>query len=161
VNGKLLLLGLGNDILCDDAVGLRVAEAVRERLVGRTNVAVIQSAEMGLALLDLIVGFDTLLIVDAVRTNQAKPGFVHEVEGDDLKKLPMISPHFLGVGEALALGRELGLRMPDKVKIFAVEVQDPFTVSTQMTPAMEEALPEIIGRVTREVSCLAVGPASA
>jgi hydrogenase maturation protease len=160
VNGKLLLLGLGNDILCDDAVGLRVAEAVRERLVGRTNVAVIQSAEMGLALLDLIVGFDTLLIVDAVQTSQAKPGFVHEIGGDDLKSLAVISPHFLGVGEAIALGKELGLHVPGRVKIFAVEVQDPFTVGTQMTPAMEEALPQIIERVMREVSHLSVSPAT-
>ena len=87
---------MGNDILCDDAIGLRVAGAVRERLAGRANVTVIQSAEMGLALLDLIVGFDTLLIVDAVRTNQAKPGFVHEIGGDDLKSLADDIPAFPG-----------------------------------------------------------------
>jgi hydrogenase maturation protease len=144
---KTLLLGLGNDLLCDDAIGLRVAGIVRERLSGRPDVTVLQTTEMGLALLDTVVGYDNLVLVDAIQTGRAAPGFVHQFGGSDLKTLPFISPHFLGIGEVLALGRELGLRVPDRVKIFAVEVQDPFTVGTQMTPALEAALPGILEKV--------------
>ncbi len=151
---KLLLLGLGNDLLTDDCIGLRVAAALQEPLAGRENITVAQSAEMGLALLDSLVGFDTLVLVDAIQTRQAAPGFVHEMDGADLQTLPAISPHFLGVGEVLALGRKLGLSVPTQVKIFAIEVQDPFTVGTQLTPALEAALPRILERIALALQTL-------
>jgi hydrogenase maturation protease len=148
---KTLLLGLGNDILSDDGVGLRVAAALRRRLANHRDLTVVETAEMGLSLLDQIVDVDVLVLVDAVLTGKAAPGFVHELDGADLATLPAISPHFLGVGETLALGRKLGLSMPNEVRIFAIEVADPFTVSTQLTPELESALPGIIDRIARAV----------
>lgn len=144
---KVLLLGLGNDILTDDGVGLRVAAAMRQYLAEFENLTVIQTAEMGLALLDFVVGFDDLMLVDAIQTRHAPPGFVHDLDGAELNLLPLVSPHFLGVGEVLALGRKLGLAVPKRVRIFAVEVEDPFTVGTQMTPALQSALPGIVDQV--------------
>ena len=147
----ILLLGLGNDILTDDAIGLRVAAALRERFAERKDITVAETAEMGLALLDLVVGFDTLVLVDAIQTQNAQPGFVHEIAGEELRTLPAFSPHFLGVGEALALGRKLGLSVPHHVKIFAIEVQDAFTVSTQLTPVLESALPGIVEHIANRL----------
>lgn len=146
---RTLLLGLGNDILSDDGVGLRVAAAIEKRLAGRTDLTVVSTTEMGLSLLDQIVGFDDLVVVDAVQTPQGSPGHMHEIDGQELGSLPAVSPHFLGLGEVLALGRKLGLAVPDRVRIFAIEVQDPFTVSTALTPSLESALPSIVDRVIR------------
>ena len=158
---RLLVLGLGNDILCDDAIGLHVVRELRRRLAASTNIEVMETAEMGLSLLDFIVGYEALVLVDAVQTGQAPPGFLHELDGSDLKALPGGSPHFLGVGEMLALGRKLGLKMPDQVRIFAIEVADPFTVSTQMTPTLEQALPGLVAHVRDLCFGLAEGCASA
>ena len=144
---KTLLLGLGNDLLTDDSVGLLVAAALRERLASQTDLTVLSSAEMGLSLLDLVTGFDTVAIVDAVQTGQSPPGFVHELDDTSLPSAPAISPHFVGIGEALALGRQLGLPVPRQVLIFGVEVQDPFTVGTHLTPALAAALPGIVERI--------------
>jgi hydrogenase maturation protease len=143
---KTLLLGLGNDILCDDAVGLKAAQQIRLQC-DPAQVDVIECCEMGLSLLDHLVGYDRVLVVDAVQTCQAPPGFVHALESDDIKILPRMSPHFFGIGEALVLGRQLGMAMPSQVKIFAIEVADPFTVATAMTPAMEQALPAIVAQI--------------
>jgi hydrogenase maturation protease len=147
VSRRTLLLGLGNDILADDAIGLRVAAAVQERVADRPDLTILTSAEMGLSLLDLIVGFDDLVIVDSVQTPQGSPGFLHQLDGDDLKSLPAISPHFLGIGEVLALGRKLGMAVPSRVRIFAIEVLDPFTVSSSLTPTLQSALPAIVDQV--------------
>ena len=141
------MLGLGNDIMTDDAVGWRVAAEVRCRLEGVTQIDVAETPEMGLSLLDFMVGYDELVLVDAIQTGQAAPGTVHEIEGEDLKTLPAFAPHFLGVGEVLALGRELGLSVPRRVRIFGVEVADPFTVGEQMTPGLQAALPRIVEQV--------------
>jgi len=144
---KVLVLGLGNDILGDDAVGLNIAREIRKRLSASDPMEVRETCEMGLSLLDDIVGFEELVLLDAVQTGRAPPGFVHEFEGAELRVSPSGSPHFLGVGEVLALGRRLGLSVPQRVKIFAVEVQDPFTVTTSMTAPLRQAFPAIVEHI--------------
>ena len=144
---KLLLLGLGNDLLTDDGVGLRVVAALQAAFEDRKDIAFTASSEMGLALLDLVAGFESLIIVDSVQTKTAPPGTVHELDGEDLVQGALLSPHFLGIGEILALGRELGLVVPRLVKVFAIETEDPFTVGADLTPALNACLPQIVDRI--------------
>jgi len=148
---KVLVLGLGNDILKDDAAGLVIAREMRHRFADNPNVAVVDSCEMGLSLLDHIAGHRALIVVDSVQSGRVPPGHLHEVGEDDIKTLPGMSPHFLGVGEILALGRLLGLPMPERVKLFAVEVADPFTLGTDLTPAVAQAMPAISERLAATV----------
>ncbi len=148
------MLGLGNSILTDDAIGLRVVSALRQQLATRADVSVCETEEMGLSLLDHVAGFEVLIIVDAVQTRGAPVAFLHDVDGTDLEALPTVSPHFVGIAETLALGRELGLDIPRRVKILAVEVQDPFTVGEALSPALERARPAILGRVLSAIDAV-------
>jgi hydrogenase maturation protease len=148
-NSNLLILGLGNDLLTDDAVGLHVARALRRELKEASGVVVEETSEMGLALLDFLTGYREVMIVDSIQTGRASPGTVHELDAVGLKQFTGRTPHFLGVGETLAFGRVLGLAMPERVTIFAVEVEDPFTLGTEMTPAVAGAVPSVVRRVRR------------
>ena len=147
VSDKILLLGLGNDILTDDAIGLNVVRRLRESLAGDDRIEVRETMEMGLALLDFIVGYRAVLIVDSIQTGKAPAGTILELDAAGLKQITGRTPHFLGVGETLALGRQLGLAMPQEVRILAVEVEDPFTLGTEMTPVLQQALPTVLDRV--------------
>jgi len=102
---------------------------------------------MGLALLDFFVGRRAVILVDSIQTGRVAPGTVHELDATELKQLTGRTPHFLGVGETLALGRHLGLPIPDQVTVFAIEVEDPFTLGTEMTPAIAQAIPDVVKRV--------------
>ena len=144
---RVLVLGLGNDILTDDAVGLLVARTVAARLRDRPAITVRETTEMGLALLDEIAGFDALILVDAVQTGRAPSGHVHECDIADLPQVTATSPHFVGVGETLMIGRQLGLAMPAKVRVIAIEVADPFTLGTQPTAAVRPAVALAADRV--------------
>ena len=66
------VIGLGNDLLGDDAFGLIVARQVRERSAGRVPVVV--TIESGLRLLDYLEGAEHAVVVDAVQTGSAPPG---------------------------------------------------------------------------------------
>ena len=141
---RLLVLGLGNDLLRDDSIGLRLTQALSGRLPAGSNITILQSLEAGLALLDIVAGYDQLIIVDAVQTGHAQPGCVHELEVDQLPLLPGGSPHFLGLAEMLALGRELHLPVPLKARVFAVEVEDPYTLEQGLTPTLSAAFPSLL-----------------
>lgn len=143
---RVLILGLGNDILTDDAVGLLAVRQLREMFAVRPEFSVQETMEMGLALLDYMVGYEVVIIVDSIQTGAAA-GTIHEVNPAELKTLTGRTPHFLGVGETLALGHKLGLAMPHTVRIVAIEVEDPFTLGTALTPTLARVLPEAVKRV--------------
>jgi hydrogenase maturation protease len=147
---RVLVLGLGNDILTDDAIGLRVVEAARERLAGEPDIEVKTTTEMGLALLDEIADRESVVLVDSVQTGEASPGKIHEIDSLALSRVLTTAPHFLGIGETLALGKTLGLAMPMNVRIIAIEVADPYTLGTKMTPAVEQAVAPATERVARQ-----------
>ena len=151
---RILLLGLGNDILTDDAVGLHVVYELQRELADHPSIDIRETTEMGLALLDYITGYRVVFIVDSIQTGKAAPGVLHELDAAALTQLTGRTPHFVGVGETLALGRQLGLPMPEQVSIFAIEVEDPFTLGTALTPALQAALPGIVDRIRAAVKSL-------
>ena len=144
-----LVLGLGNDILADDAIGLRVVRELERTFERERQIDFRETSEMGLALLDFITGYSKVILVDSIQTGRAQVGAIHQFEACALPGLTNRTPHFLGVRETLALGRKLGLLMPKEVRIFAIEVLDPFTLSEEMTPPMLRALPVIVARIAR------------
>lgn len=146
---SVLVLGLGNDLLTDDAVGLRVVRAVHHLLGPVSDISVRETMEMGLALLDEIVGCNVLILVDSLQTGRTPPGHVHEMALSSLIGRHNSGPHFLGVGETLALGRRLGLAIPETGRIFAIEVADPFTLGANLTPEVAEAVPHAAALVAR------------
>jgi hydrogenase maturation protease len=154
---SVLVLGLGNDLLGDDAVGLHVARAAAMRLAGVDGCAVRESIEMGLTLLDEISGCEHLLLVDSIETGAA-PGFVHEFDADCLKGRRIAAPHFVGIAETLELGGLLGLPMPGDVQVFAIEVRAAYTIRLALTPDVQRAVAEAAERISaRAISLLQPG----
>ena len=151
---RLLLLGLGNDILTDDAVGLHVVHELQRELAGQAGIDFRETTEMGLALLDFITGYRAAAIVDSIQTGKEAPGFLYELDDAVFNQMTGRTPHFVGVSETLALGKRLGLAMPEQVMIYAIEVADPFTVSTSLTPALQAALPGIVARIRSSLRAL-------
>ena len=143
----VLLLALGNDILSDDAVGFVLANRVGQVLQNKQNIVIKQTNEMGLALLDLIDGYEKLIVIDSIVTGKEKPGFVHQIQLSDLKFYPQLAPHSFGIGEAITLGRQLGMAVPKEIIVIAVEVKDPFTVGTELTDEVKLALDEATQKI--------------
>ena len=144
---KVLVLGLGNDLLTDDAVGLRVVHEVHQRLSGDPRVEVKATAETGLALLDVIVDYASLIVVDSVKTGREPVGHIHNLAPENFPSGSSRSPHSFGVERICELGRQRGLAVPERVRMFAVEIEDPFTLGAEMTPAVEQAIEEATDEV--------------
>ena len=149
---KTLVLGLGNPILTDDGVGVRVAERV-EDAVGQRDVTVMEASLAGLSILDQLAGYDRAIIVDAVRTVGGKAGQVYRLSTDmlDTTQHPA-SLHDFDVGTALELGGRLGLALPKEMVIFGVEVADVETFGEECTPEVREAIPICVDMIIEELN---------
>ncbi len=142
--GKVLVLGLGNDLMADDAVGLLASRRLRTMLDGRADVR--ESSLHGLALLESFLDYDCAVIIDAMQTGRYPPGTIVELGPDDLRPIDVPSPHFAGLPELMELARALELSFPSRIRILAVEVLDTIGVGGPMTAAVREAIAEVCER---------------
>jgi hydrogenase maturation protease len=145
---QILLLALGNDILGDDGVGFLAARALRDELDGIVDV--VESGEAGLALLEMIEGYEHALLLDSMVTGRQAPGTVVEMSAGDFRSVVAPSPHYAGLPEVFELARRLGVTVPQHIAVLAMEVEDPYTIREELTPAVQAALPEYVARA-REI----------
>jgi hydrogenase maturation protease len=148
---RTLVLGVGNPILSDDGVGIHVARALKEKSLA--GVTVEELAASGLELLDVVVGYDEVIIIDAIQTKGGKPGDFYELEEKDFEKsIHGSSPHGINIATALALGRKIvPMKMPKRVLFIAVEAEDIVNVSEKLTEKVQAAVPKILDRILKDI----------
>ena len=148
---KALVLGIGNPILSDDGVGIRVAHEVGKHLHD-PQIAVSETSAAGLGLLDSILGYDKVIIVDAIQTKEGKAGQIYRMKPEDFSLAKRLSsPHQLNLVTALELGNMLKLSMPREIGVFAVEAKDITTFSEKCTPEVEKAIPRVVKMVLEDL----------
>ena len=141
-----LILGIGNPILSDDGVGIHVVKALKKEKLPE-NVKVKEAGLAGLSIIDMIIGYDQLILVDAIKAN-GEPGTIYELSVEDLPSLPFLhfpSTHEADFLTALEVGKKLfSEKMPKDITIFAIEVEDITTFSEECTPKVKEAIPKVV-----------------
>jgi hydrogenase maturation protease len=143
---------MGNPLLCDDGVGLRVVAELKDR-VDQPEVMIMETGIAGLALLDLLVGYDRAIIIDAIQTVGGKAGHIYRLDTKAFDAARhVVSPHDIDFTTALEFGKKLGLSMPKQIIIFAVEASDVTTFSEECTPEVKQAVPVCIEMVLRELN---------
>jgi hydrogenase maturation protease len=147
MKGKTLVLGIGSPVVTDDAIGFRIVD--RLRTMDLKNVDLEEASTSGLDLIEMMLDYDLVIVVDAIVTTQYAPGTVMVLGEESFHAtIHGTNPHEVNVGTALELGRKLEPeRMPKEIFFVAVEVNDVWTVGDTMTPEVEGALPEAIQTV--------------
>ena len=140
-----LILGIGNLILRDDGVGIKIAQKLKEE---NPELDVTETSEVGITLLDLAVGYDRLIIIDSIRTGKGKPGELYRLKLEHLEPgMGFSSSHGIDIPTAFELGHRLGYRMPGYIRIYAVEVEHNTTFGEECTPEIEERIPFIVREI--------------
>ena len=145
-----IIIGLGNPILTDDAVGLAVARLLHERL-GGANVDFREASVGGIELVELLAGYKKAIIVDAIKTQGGRVGdcYLLDLEGSKPSRRTGMT-HEVGLLEGLEFGRRVGMEMPSCLRVYAVEVADPFTFGTEMTADVQAAVPAVAEQILSE-----------
>jgi hydrogenase maturation protease len=152
-NGNLrtLVLGLGNPILSDDGVGCRVAMALKD-LISTPDIDIMEASIAGLDFLDMLTGYDRIIIIDAIQTDKSTPGQIYRLGPEILASTRHAgTPHDVNLATALELGKRLNLKLPRKITIFAIEVKDVISFSEKCTPEVEKAIPVCVKMVMQEL----------
>ena len=144
----ILVLGVGNPVLTDDAVGFRVARLIKE---AKPELTIIEAAEAGLTLLELIDGYERVIIIDSVKTGHGQPGALHHLTLEQIDpNWNFCSTHGIDIRMAFELGRKLDYKLPAKISIYGIEVEDNSNFGEKCTEKVEQSIPQIVREIIKK-----------
>jgi hydrogenase maturation protease len=148
---KTLVIGLGNPILGDDGVGWRTAEQVRLQIEKLSLPVEVDYLSLGgLSLMERLVGYENVIIIDAIYSGQKPVGSVDSFSLDELHNPNdghTASAHDTTLMTALNAGRRLSLSLPEKVQVVAVEVKNVHDFSEELSAPVAASVPLAVDRV--------------
>ena len=117
---RTVIVGVGNPILGDDAVGIH---AVRG-LEGRSDADVREAYTGGLNLLDLLRGYQRAIIIDAVYLEDMMIGDVRVLDLDELGSAHSNNPHDATLMEAIEISERMGEgRIPGEIILVGIRIE--------------------------------------
>ncbi len=146
----IMILGVGNTLLSDDGVGIRVIEKLDKEYDFPDNVSVIDGGVLGINLFGVISNADYLIIVDTV-LNNGKPGDIYRLTGKDIpaRIRAKNSLHEVDLVESITLFQLMD-HSPETV-IIGIEPKDIETMNPELTDIVKEKVDDLVTAVLDEL----------
>ncbi|GAB4473431.1 MAG: hydrogenase maturation protease [Anaerolineales bacterium] len=147
---RVRIIGLGNPILGDDGIGWKVAEQLAREIEDKRPlfphllIDIQQFSLGGLSLMEQMIDTDAVILIDAIQTGTQPIGSVMKL---DIQNLPNFSsghtssPHDTSLQNALQAGKLMGAKLPEILRIVAIEAERVYEFSEKLTPPVEQAIP--------------------
>jgi len=154
---NVVVLGVGNVLMCDEGVGVHTVKALEERWELPEGVRCVDGGTSTQELLGDLEDLDHLIVIDAVNAGRA-PGEVMRLEGEAVPAVftTKLSPHQIGISDLLATLRFLG-RAPRQILLFGVEPA-VLTLDLELSPTVAARVPELCALVVDELTRLGLPP---
>ena len=145
-----LILGIGNLLMTDDGVSVRVIHLLRERYSFPETVTVLDGGTLGLDLLHHLEGIRRLLVVDAVETG-GPPGTLVRLTGDEINIAfrTKLSPHQMGLQDLLLVAELRGFS-PKEMVLLGVQPGE-IGMGTELTPEVKGRMEPLKAGVLAEL----------
>jgi hydrogenase maturation protease len=148
---KTIVLGVGNPILQDDGVGIHVITALRHTPCS-ADVMIDTAYTGGMNLLDMIRGYDKVILIDAMKQKDGKTGEVKRFVLAEAPTLHSSNPHEMSLPEALLLARHLGEQhLPKEIIVIGIVVQNTLDFGEHLSAEVAAAVPTAVSMVLTEL----------
>lgn len=150
---SILVLGVGNLVMSDDAVGVVVAQRLRHNYRFADNVEIMDGGTLGLDLLPKLENITNLIMIDAVETGR-KAGTCVRLCGQELPIAleTKVSPHQMGLKDLLSVSGLMG-HLPDEMVLIGVQ-PGSLEMEIGLTPEVEAMVDTLTGNVLTELEKL-------
>jgi hydrogenase maturation protease len=137
----------------DDGVGIHVVRMLRQKFQSKSNLEFKELSVGGLRLVEEMLGYEEVIIVDSIESDASKVGQIHEFSPDQFKDTEQASsPHVTNFATAFELYRKLEPgEIPDRVRIFTIGISSEFTFREGLSPSVQDAASKLVDMIGREI----------
>ena len=156
-----LVIGLGNPILGDDAIGWRIAEQVQRCLDTNCSTNLNSRIEVdtlavgGLTLMERMIGYKQAIIIDAIFTGNSAAGTVSCCSLEEFPEQALghlCSAHDTTLQNALRVGKAMGATLPDSIYVIGIETIPNYEFSEDLSPQIEKSITLAVETVMELIS---------
>ena len=150
---RTIVLGVGNQILGDDGVGVHIANEIK-KLNKNPNVTIDEAITGGMNLLDLILGYDKAIIIDAVKSDEKDHGEVKKIYLSDFSTMHSCNPHDVSLIEAIEMAKKMGEeKIPKEIIIIGVMLKEiPCEFGEKLSSEIAAAVPKAVEMTLNEIN---------
>jgi len=154
---RTLVLGIGNTVMSDDGVGVKVVQRLKDAYRFDDAVALVDGGTLGLDLLPMLEEIEHLIVVDAVETGKA-PGTCVRLTGEELPIAleTKVSPHQMGLKDLLSVAELLGHK-PREMVLIGVQPAS-IEMDTELTAVVAAKVDVLINNVLEELNNFGIKP---
>ncbi len=149
---KTIVLGVGNQILGDDGVGIHIINELKKQIQS-PNITIDEAVTGGMSLLELILGYDKAIIVDAVKTKNEENGEVKRIPLNNFSTMHSCNPHDVTLNEAIGMAKKMGEdRIPKEIIVVGVMMKEiPCEFGEKLSDKIAAAVPKAVNMTLNEI----------
>lgn len=137
---RTIVVGVGNPVLGDDGVGIHVIRALGE-LALPDDIVLEEAFTGGLALMDMLLGFDRVILIDAVIMEDQDPGSITVIDVSEMPSAHSANPHDVSFPEALELVSEMDAGgVPEDIRMVCINIEPATEFSEELSGPVEDAV---------------------
>jgi hydrogenase maturation protease len=145
--GECIVLGLGNEVLRDEGLGLKIVDDLKHTYTF-PGLEYAKATNGGLEILDFIVNYRELIIIDTISTITGHPGDIYYYTPENYNEtLHLSSSHDVCFLTAIKTGETLGFSMPAKIDILAIEIIRDLQLGQKLSNLILEKYDKILHEV--------------
>jgi len=143
-----IIIGIGNILLQDDGVGIRVIEQLENEILPST-IELVDGGTSTLDTLGFFLDYKKVIIVDCLKAG-LEPGTIYKIRPEDIKdyKKENLSIHDVQILEVVKMANMMD-KYPEVI-IFGIE-PEKISLNLEMTEIMISKIPEIICIIKKEL----------
>ncbi len=141
----------------DDGLGIHVVRMLKNKIPARDGLEFKELSVGGLKLVEEILGYEKVFIIDSVDTEHRQVGRIREFSPEQLKATEQASPspHVLNFATALELYTRLKPNeIPGTIRIFTINIDPDFTFREKLSPTIQEAAANLVEIITQHIKQL-------
>jgi len=151
---KTAIMGFGNPVRSDDAIGVYVVQTLQNKITN-PSISIFDMGTSAFEVLFKLEGHQKIIIVDAVINSGTEPGEIFKLPASEIKAQinddPMVFLHGLKWDQALSYAKKIMQdKFPEDIQVYLISISD-LRLEVQMSPEVQEAGDKVVNYILDEV----------
>ena len=153
---KTAIMGFGNPVRSDDAVGIYVIEQLREKLPETEDISIFDMGTAAFEVLFGLKGHDKIILVDGVLNSNEPVGTLFKVPAEEVMKAPQDDPlvflHGMKWDQALSYTKKiLQDEYPEDIQVYLVAIENT-KLEIDMSNVVKEAGDKVVQHILEDLN---------
>ena len=153
---KTAIMGFGNPVRSDDAVGIYVIEQLREKLPESENINIFDMGTAAFEVLFGLKGHNKIILADAVLNSNEPVGTLFKVPAEEVMKAPEDDPlvflHGMKWDQALSYTKKiLQDEYPEDIQVYLVAIENT-KLEVDLSDVVKEAGDKVVQHILEDIN---------